>query len=225
MTTKKIPSMPSPLARRLIQAGSPHTAEADRQLAQQTEAVAFRCVGNHLSYSFITYLSTNPDTVPPDALPLATVSALSTWTSFTMSGATSSHTWDIPFRQTEGYGGVGLVFTIFSVTKALFAVRFQTKTLAGHTIPTSTSQVAYIAGGSVPMDVPSICYGAAFHNIIGSGWTDLDSPTLDSTRRFVIEPQIQVADSQNKVIDLGGTIKVQMKGLIVYEYPPRTIGV
>jgi len=191
-------------------------------IAQQTEAIAFRCAGNHLAFVDRLYRE------PFQAMErVATITALSTWTSFTMTDQASGNfaTVQFPFRQTEGYGGLGMIITIFSNSRSLFAFRFQTKTLAGHTVTTSTSQVAYMSGGSAPVDVVTATFGGSFDHQVSSCWTNLESPDLDSTRRFVVEPQIQVVDTKNPIIDIGESIIVHARSILIYELPPGTVGV
>lgn len=224
MTTQKIPSMPSPLPKRIVQPNALFAAELDMQLSQQTEALAFRCLGNHLAYIDPFYNQ------PFQAIDrIATIAAVATWASFVAtdtatSGQTDNMQW--PFRQTEGYGGIGIIGTFVSNSNALFAVRFQLKTLAGHTMTTATSQVAYMSGGAVPADVPTLIQGGSLQGkYVMSVHTSIDTPTLDSTRRFVVEPQVQAADTQNQIISAGFSVLVHMRNLLIYENLPGTVGI
>lgn len=220
--SEKIPAAPSPLVSDVFQAGDVHMAESDLQMAQETQAIAFRCSGNYVSHAYPTVWTTY--------LPSASMSAVQTWTTFQIAGeaAVSANDFDLPFRQTEGYSQIGAIVVVLAPEKIRLGLRLQTKTLAGHTVTTTSGDPVLMTPTAKARDALTRIVAARDSGdwLLGGCIANVRSPNLGAsgTRRFIVTPQAYVADADNQAIQISDSVVVYLSAITLFEIPPAAVG-
>lgn len=217
---KFFPIKPTVWPTNIVQAGAPHSAELDSRMTEVTESVAYRMVGNNITRSFTAPAYTVGGDPGVGGTPLASLTAVNTWTDFLFTtGAADEHTFELPYRLSESYDHVTIAFTLATTFSGQFGFRVQGRTLAGHTVATSTGVVRTGRARSPVQDVTwvvsSAFGGSQYHGFSGSVAI---TPTVDATtRRVSIVPQALLNNSVYASVDLGQSVLIYLKQITIIE--------
>lgn len=200
-----------------VEAGALHSSGVDAHLLRQTHALARYANGNRRTWFWhAPYDATSGET----SSPYADVTAVNTWTSFTMGEfGSGDYTFNMPWRVADTHDFTELMFQVVSDTYHLFEVRVQKSTFVTSTSTENfqTPQIAVTVPlmEAVPWQINEYAKGSgryAYYTVSTAGIT------LPSDRLVVFTPQVQIKNDPNgALLSEGGSHRFWLASMVAVD--------
>jgi hypothetical protein len=208
---------------RNVQPDAAHTAMVERSLARKTAAMVYRYAGGRYNHIW-------PD---PSSAPYATLSALATWTKFSVTDGTADGTtdWRAPWFHCNQYDAIKVImFLGVDQAGVKLLARAYTDDLVDAVAATNGSASECQYRGMQELVGQDTNWRQQIEGIAAkmkyvSATSTIQSPTLPGNRRVAVYPQVYIDNSSSAHIDQSGTIDVWLKQVIIVDVPESEAGV
>ena len=199
---------------------SPHGSDMDMSYRQHTDALYWRSSGGTRTFTWGYQGGTEFMSRPPS--PLASVTAVDTWTKFQIDGEDMG----IPWRFSESHERILFYVYLACNADVSLKVRIDSETL----LDSVTTATGKPNGASPrPKFEPSM-YTWWAHDIRSGGvygeglWYSWLEPNVPSNRRIKLVPYVKAPTQYHEPDvrwDISGTVNVWMTSMVVRDVPPR----